>query len=227
MTKLGRSPRVRRVPVRVCGRGRRGGVAGPGKIAWSKCYRAARAVRVRHRAGAARLRQPERHDDLARGRSPAGDRSGAPDRLAVPEPGRPRRLGRRLHGLRRAVPLHATRCARGSTSSASTRAGSNRSTALRCFGTDKQWGPYFTPFAFPSTPEEEQIWIERRLLPRFELRTARRPDRRPHVDGQRRARPRRAAPGRRRRQAQLRRRLVRDVARVRRTRTCSRTTSAR
>jgi len=36
--------------------------------------------------------------------------------------------------------------------------GTNRSTALRCFGTDKQWAPYFTPFTFPSTPEEEQIW---------------------------------------------------------------------
>ena len=37
--------------------------------------------------------------------------------------------------------------------------GTNRSTALRCFGTDKQWAPYFTPFAFPSTPAEEQTWI--------------------------------------------------------------------
>ena len=37
--------------------------------------------------------------------------------------------------------------------------GTNRSTALRCFGTDKQWGPYFTPFAFPSTPAEEQAWM--------------------------------------------------------------------
>jgi pimeloyl-ACP methyl ester carboxylesterase len=34
-----------------------------------------------------------------------------------------------------------------------------RSTGLRCFGTDKQWAPYFTPFTFPSTPAEEQIWI--------------------------------------------------------------------
>jgi pimeloyl-ACP methyl ester carboxylesterase len=33
--------------------------------------------------------------------------------------------------------------------------GIGRSTALRCFGTPKQWGPYFTPFAFPSTPAEE------------------------------------------------------------------------
>jgi pimeloyl-ACP methyl ester carboxylesterase len=37
--------------------------------------------------------------------------------------------------------------------------GTNRSTALRCFGTDKQWAPYFTPFTFPSMPEEEQIWM--------------------------------------------------------------------
>jgi pimeloyl-ACP methyl ester carboxylesterase len=34
-----------------------------------------------------------------------------------------------------------------------------RSTALRCFGTDKQWAPYFTPFSFPSNPTEEQIWM--------------------------------------------------------------------
>jgi pimeloyl-ACP methyl ester carboxylesterase len=38
--------------------------------------------------------------------------------------------------------------------------GTNRSTALRCFGTDKQWGPYFTPLSFPSTPAEEQVWID-------------------------------------------------------------------
>lgn len=37
--------------------------------------------------------------------------------------------------------------------------GTNRSTALRCFGTPKQWGPFFTPFAFPSTAAEEQIQI--------------------------------------------------------------------
>jgi pimeloyl-ACP methyl ester carboxylesterase len=34
-----------------------------------------------------------------------------------------------------------------------------RSTALRCFGNEKQWAPYFTPFAFPLTAEEEQVWI--------------------------------------------------------------------
>jgi len=34
-----------------------------------------------------------------------------------------------------------------------------RSTALRCFGTPKQWGPYFTPFAFPSTSAEEDQWM--------------------------------------------------------------------
>src|ERR1700693_2647598 len=37
--------------------------------------------------------------------------------------------------------------------------GTNRSTALRCFGTPKQWGPYFTTFTFPTTPLEEQAWI--------------------------------------------------------------------
>jgi pimeloyl-ACP methyl ester carboxylesterase len=37
--------------------------------------------------------------------------------------------------------------------------GTNRSTALRCFGTDKQWGPAFTDLSFPSTPDEEQAWI--------------------------------------------------------------------
>jgi pimeloyl-ACP methyl ester carboxylesterase len=37
--------------------------------------------------------------------------------------------------------------------------GIGRSTALRCFGNPKQWGPYFTPFAFPSTPAEEQVWM--------------------------------------------------------------------
>src|SRR5207248_1464557 len=35
--------------------------------------------------------------------------------------------------------------------------GISRSTALRCFGTDKQWAPYFTPFSFPSNSAEEQI----------------------------------------------------------------------
>jgi pimeloyl-ACP methyl ester carboxylesterase len=33
-----------------------------------------------------------------------------------------------------------------------------RSTALRCFGTPRQWTPYFTPFAFPITSEEEAQW---------------------------------------------------------------------
>ena len=37
--------------------------------------------------------------------------------------------------------------------------GTNRSTPLRCFGTPKQWGPYFTPFAFPMTQQEEREWI--------------------------------------------------------------------
>ncbi len=38
--------------------------------------------------------------------------------------------------------------------------GINRSTPLRCFGSQEEWGPFFTPFFFPTTPEEEAIWIE-------------------------------------------------------------------
>jgi pimeloyl-ACP methyl ester carboxylesterase len=33
-----------------------------------------------------------------------------------------------------------------------------RSAPLRCFGNEKQWEPYFTPFAFPRTPGEEAMW---------------------------------------------------------------------
>lgn len=36
--------------------------------------------------------------------------------------------------------------------------GISRSTALRCFGTPKQWEPYFTTFAFPMTMEEADAW---------------------------------------------------------------------
>jgi pimeloyl-ACP methyl ester carboxylesterase len=34
-----------------------------------------------------------------------------------------------------------------------------RSTQLRCFNSPAEWGPYFTPFAFPSNAEEERGWI--------------------------------------------------------------------
>jgi pimeloyl-ACP methyl ester carboxylesterase len=33
-----------------------------------------------------------------------------------------------------------------------------RSAPLRCFGNPRQWAPYFTPFAFPITLEEADIW---------------------------------------------------------------------
>jgi pimeloyl-ACP methyl ester carboxylesterase len=36
--------------------------------------------------------------------------------------------------------------------------GINRSRPLRCFEDSSQWGPYFTPFAFPMTPAEERQW---------------------------------------------------------------------
>jgi pimeloyl-ACP methyl ester carboxylesterase len=37
--------------------------------------------------------------------------------------------------------------------------GIGRSSALRCFGTDKQQGPVFTPFSFPRSLEELQQWV--------------------------------------------------------------------
>jgi pimeloyl-ACP methyl ester carboxylesterase len=33
-----------------------------------------------------------------------------------------------------------------------------RSTQLRCFDSADEWEPYFTPFSFPITPEEDAIW---------------------------------------------------------------------
>jgi pimeloyl-ACP methyl ester carboxylesterase len=36
--------------------------------------------------------------------------------------------------------------------------GIGRSTALRCFGTPRQWTGYFTPFPYPTTSEEEAVW---------------------------------------------------------------------
>jgi pimeloyl-ACP methyl ester carboxylesterase len=35
-----------------------------------------------------------------------------------------------------------------------------RSNPLRCFNSAEEWEPYFTPFPFPLTREEERIWIE-------------------------------------------------------------------
>jgi pimeloyl-ACP methyl ester carboxylesterase len=35
-----------------------------------------------------------------------------------------------------------------------------RSDPLRCFGTPRQWDPYFTPFTFPLTDEEVDVWID-------------------------------------------------------------------
>jgi pimeloyl-ACP methyl ester carboxylesterase len=37
--------------------------------------------------------------------------------------------------------------------------GISTSSALRCFGTDHQWEPFFVPLAFPMTPEETDQWI--------------------------------------------------------------------
>lgn len=42
--------------------------------------------------------------------------------------------------------------------------GISRSTAVRCFGTPKQWTDEVPPFPYPTTPEEELIWETAELL---------------------------------------------------------------
>ena len=42
--------------------------------------------------------------------------------------------------------------------------GVTSSTPLRCFGTDRQWDPFFLPIAFPSNPAEEQLWMDADLF---------------------------------------------------------------
>ena len=59
--------------------------------------------------------------------------------------------------------------------SGSTRADIIRSTPLRCFNSPEEWEPYFTPFAFPLTREEERDWIaaDRYLLRACDRRAGR------------------------------------------------------
>ena len=187
--------------------------AAPGKLRWTPCH-----ADVGPRFECAVAQVPLDYDrprgatiSLALTRLPA-DRSGAPDRLAVPEPRRAR-AGRASTSCsapgRSCTP---TRSGRASTSSASTRAAS--SAARRCVASTA-WssGRRFPPFAFPLTRDQEQQWIADGPRARPRLRRARRADPRPHVDRQRGARHGRAARPRRRRQAQLRRRLLRLLSR--------------
>src|SRR4051794_34384785 len=37
--------------------------------------------------------------------------------------------------------------------------GISTSSALRCFGSDRQWDPFFTPITFPMTDDEADIWM--------------------------------------------------------------------
>ena len=107
-------------------------------------------------------------------RPPARDRSGAPDRLAVPQPWRARRLWRRLRCRSPARPCTRMRCAPASTSSASTRAASCAAPRCAASARPRQWEPYFTPFAFPMTPRGGAGVDRGRPLPGRRVRPARR-----------------------------------------------------
>jgi pimeloyl-ACP methyl ester carboxylesterase len=144
----------------VCAGASAGGAnAGPGKIAWNKCY----AQQGPFQCGTVQV--PLDYDNsngatisLAVVRLPASDPAHRIGSLFL-NPGGPGGSG-----------VDYTVFAGPFLYTAEVRAkfdlvgfdprGTNRSTAFRCFGTDKQWGPYFTPFAFPSTAAEEQIWIQ-------------------------------------------------------------------
>ena len=88
-----------------------------------------------------------------------------------------------------------------------------RSTALRCFGNAETVGPLLHAVRVPVDARGGADLDRRRPLSRRRLRPARRQHRRAHVDGERRARPRRPAPGGGRRQAVVLRRLVRLLPR--------------
>jgi len=129
--------------------------AAPSKVAWSKCH----ADLGRFECGTVRV--PLDHDQ------PNGTRiSIALVRLPATDPGR--RVGSLFlnPGGPGGSGVDFTLFAGPSLFTEDVRArfdlvgfdprGILRSSALRCFGTPRQWDPFFTPFAFPTTPDEEQ-----------------------------------------------------------------------
>jgi pimeloyl-ACP methyl ester carboxylesterase len=143
----------------VCaGAGAGGAAAGPGKIAWSKCYPQFGPFQC------GTVQVPLDYDNpngatisLAVVRLPATDPAHRIGSLFL-NPGGPGGSG--VDYTVFAGPFLYTDEVRAKFDLVGfDPRGTNRSTALRCFGNDKQWGPYFTPFSFPITPAEEQIWM--------------------------------------------------------------------
>src|SRR5262249_10654603 len=133
-----------------------GAAAGPGKIAWSKCY----AQMGPFECGTVQV--PLDY----------GDPNGSTISLAVirlPATDPAQRIGSVVlsPGGRGGSGVNYTLFAGPFLYTAEVRAkfdlvgfdprGIARSTALRCFGNDKQWALYFTPFSFPANADEEQI----------------------------------------------------------------------
>lgn len=135
-----------------------GAGAGPGKISWSKCY----ADQGPFECGSVQV--PLDYDEpngatisLAVIRLPATDPAHRIGSLFL-NPGGPGGSG--VDYTRFAGPFLYTPEVRARFDLVGfDPRGIVRSTALRCFGNDKQWAPYFTPFSFPSNPAEEQVWM--------------------------------------------------------------------
>ena len=178
------------------------------KLAWAGCGGAFQCAKL---TVPARLREAERRDDPDLGDPAAHRRPGQEDRLADPQPRRPRRLGRRLRprgprGRRRGGPRPAT------TSSASTRAAS-RARRRWSASTTSRPTPSSPPTARPTTPPR---WREVEKLSKQFADGVQDPvgqDLRAHRHRERRARHRRPARGARRREALLAGRVVRHVHR--------------
>ena len=180
---------TRRVPLRVVRHrsGWRRGSSVEGRM--EQMLRAVRAVRVRHRAGTARLRPVERTDDLDCPHQASRGRPGTSDRLALPQPRRPGRFGRRLRTRRRARALHRTG-ERGSCPVRPRRLRSARDRAQH--GAALLWQPQTVgrllhAVRFPVDARGGADLGRGRPVSGRQLRQARRQHRGAHVDGERRA----------------------------------------
>jgi pimeloyl-ACP methyl ester carboxylesterase len=141
----------------VLGVGSQSGTAAPGKIAWSPCFKDLGPFQCGTLQVPLDYDTPSASISIAVARLPATDPAHRVGSLFL-NPGGPGGSG--IDFLLFAGPflyspeVHAKFDLVGFDPR-----GIIRSSAFRCFGNPKQWEPFFTPFPFPLTPEEEATWI--------------------------------------------------------------------